>query len=166
MNTQESTHVRFLQQEAVLSAVVLVVSLKLSCPIYKMGTPCLPFRAILRINYINEWCSGKESICQCRRYKRCMFDPWVRKIPWRRKWQPTPVFLSGNEIEGSGGLQSMGSQRGTTQHTHIHIIGRWTIQEKEDNRRLWTVAKPVFNHRPCLKDGKSRASRPSSLVSS
>ena len=23
------------------------------------------------------------------------FDPWVRKIPWRRKWQPTPVFLSG-----------------------------------------------------------------------
>ena len=26
---------------------------------------------------------------------RCGFDPWVRKIPWRRKWQPTPVFLSG-----------------------------------------------------------------------
>ena len=25
-----------------------------------------------------------------------MFDPWVRKIPWRRKWQPTPVFLLGN----------------------------------------------------------------------
>ena len=23
------------------------------------------------------------------------FDPWVRKIPWRRKWQPTPVFLPG-----------------------------------------------------------------------
>ena len=141
MNTQESTHVRFLQQEAVLSAVVLVVSLKLSCPIYKMGTPCLPFRAILRINYINEWCSGKESICQCRRYKRCMFDPWVRKIPWRRNLEETQEgwnvrILSGNEIEGSGGLQSMGSQRGTTQHTHIHIIGRWTIQEKEDNRRL------------------------------
>ena len=28
----------------------------------------------------------------CRRHG---FDPWVRKIPWRRKWQPTPVFLSG-----------------------------------------------------------------------
>ena len=26
---------------------------------------------------------------------RPMFDPWVRKIPWRRKWQPTPVFLPG-----------------------------------------------------------------------
>ena len=27
--------------------------------------------------------------------KRCKFDPWVGKIPWRRKWQPTPVFLPG-----------------------------------------------------------------------
>ena len=27
--------------------------------------------------------------------KRCSFDPWVGKIPWRRKWQPTPVFLPG-----------------------------------------------------------------------
>ena len=26
---------------------------------------------------------------------RCRFDPWVRKIPWRRAWQPTPVFLPG-----------------------------------------------------------------------
>jgi len=36
---------------------------------------------------------GKESACQCRRCKKCGFDPWVGKIPWRRKWQPTPVFL-------------------------------------------------------------------------
>ena len=39
--------------------------------------------------------SGKETTCQWRRHKRCGFDPWVRKIPWRRKWQPTPVFLPG-----------------------------------------------------------------------
>ena len=38
------------------------------------------------------WLSGKESACQC---KRCGFSPWVRKIPWRRKWPPTPVFLPG-----------------------------------------------------------------------
>ena len=38
------------------------------------------------------WLSGKESTCQCRRHR---FDPWVGKIPWRRKWQPTPVFLPG-----------------------------------------------------------------------
>ena len=36
--------------------------------------------------------SGKEPTCQS---KRCKFDPWVGKIPWRRKWQPTPVFLPG-----------------------------------------------------------------------
>ena len=37
--------------------------------------------------------SGKESACQCSRHVRCGFDPGVRKIPWRKKWQPTPVFL-------------------------------------------------------------------------
>ena len=38
------------------------------------------------------------------------FDPWVRKIPWRRKWHPTPVFLPGKFpcTEESGGLQSVG----------------------------------------------------------
>jgi len=34
--------------------------------------------------------SGKESTRQCR---RCGFSPWVGKIPWRRAWKPTPVFL-------------------------------------------------------------------------
>ena len=37
--------------------------------------------------------NGKESTCQCRRCKRHTFNPWVRKIPWRRKWQSTAVFL-------------------------------------------------------------------------
>ena len=39
--------------------------------------------------------SGKELACQSRRHKRPGFNPWVRKIPWRREWQPTPVFLPG-----------------------------------------------------------------------
>ena len=39
------------------------------------------------------WCSGKSSACQCRSCERCGFDLWVGKIPWSRKWQPTPVFL-------------------------------------------------------------------------
>ena len=37
--------------------------------------------------------SGKEPTCQCRRPERLGFDLWVRKIHWRRGWQPTPVFL-------------------------------------------------------------------------
>ena len=36
--------------------------------------------------------SGKESACQG---KRLRFHPWVGKLPWRRKWQPPPVFLPG-----------------------------------------------------------------------
>ena len=39
--------------------------------------------------------AGKESAFQCKRHKRCVFDPWVEKIPWRRKWQPAPVLLPG-----------------------------------------------------------------------
>ena len=38
------------------------------------------------------WLSGKESACQYRRHR---FNPWIRKIPWRKKWQHTPVFLPG-----------------------------------------------------------------------
>ena len=41
-------------------------------------------------NILPRWLSGKESACQRRRHG---FDQWVWKILWRRKWQPTPVFL-------------------------------------------------------------------------
>ena len=43
----------------------------------------------------SRWCTGKESTCQYRRCKRRGFSPWVGKISWRRKGQPTLVFLSG-----------------------------------------------------------------------
>ena len=39
--------------------------------------------------------SEKEPTFQCKRHKRRGFNPWVRKIPWRRAWQPTLVFLPG-----------------------------------------------------------------------
>ena len=41
---------------------------------------------------LSHWLSGKASTCRCRRHR---FDPWIRKVPWRRKWKPTPVFLPG-----------------------------------------------------------------------
>ena len=81
--------------------------------------------------YISPWCprwhSGKESPCQCRKHRRLGFNPWVRKIPWRRKWQPTPIFLAWkiSWTEEPGGLQSMGSQRvsydWTTEHRDSRI---------------------------------------------
>ena len=55
--------------------------------------------------------SAKESASQCRGCKRCGFVPWVGKIFWKRKWQPTLVFLKIPWTEEPGELQSMGSQR-------------------------------------------------------
>ena len=42
------------------------------------------------------WLSGKESAWQC---KKCVFDPWVGKIPRRRKWQLSPIFLPGEFLD-------------------------------------------------------------------
>ena len=36
---------------------------------------------------------------QCRIRRRCGFIPWVRKTPWRRAWQPTPIFLPGESMD-------------------------------------------------------------------
>ena len=73
--------------------------------------------------------SGKQPVCQCRRHKRHSFDPWVRKIPWRRAWQPTPVILAWRipSTEEPDGLQSMGSQRvghywSDLPHMHAYYI--------------------------------------------
>ena len=49
-----------------------------------------------------KWHSGKESNCQCR---RCKFDPWARKIPWNRKWQPISVLLP-RQFHGQRSLAS------------------------------------------------------------
>ena len=62
-----------------------------------MECVCLPFlnfiSVILCSMHFPDGASGKELACQCRRYKRHELDPWVGKSPWRRAWQPTPVFL-------------------------------------------------------------------------
>ena len=94
------------------------------------------------------WYSGEESAGQC---KRCSFDPWVRKTPWRRKWQPTPVFLPGkpHRQRRHDGLQSLGLQESdTTAHTHIHSTkglraDRQTDVESSVNvfRECWVVAR-------------------------
>ena len=59
---------------------------------------------------------------QCRRPKRCRFDPWVRKIPWRREWQPTPVFLPG-ESHGQRSLAGYSpwgrKESEMTEQTHV-----------------------------------------------
>ena len=70
----------------------------------------LPTYLPVYLSVLPGWLSGKESACQCR------VNPWVSKIPRRRKWQPTPVFLPRKIpwTEESGGLQSMGSRKSWT----------------------------------------------------
>ena len=58
--------------------------------------------------------AGKESSCNAGDLDLIPgFAPCIRKVPWRRAWQPTPVFLPGESprTEEPGGLPSMGSQR-------------------------------------------------------
>ena len=57
--------------------------------------------------------SGKEPAYHFRRRKTHGSDPWVRKIPWRRAWQPIPKILACRvpQTDEPVGLQSMGSQR-------------------------------------------------------
>ena len=50
------------------------------------------------------------------------FDPWVRKIPWRRKWQPTPVVLPG----ASPGQRSLAG------------YDPWSCKESDTTERLST----------------------------
>ena len=71
-------------------------------------------RLVVNSGFTVRW-GGKESVCQCRRHKRCGFNSWVRKILWRRKWLPILVFLSG-KFHG---------QRRTTAHG---VTKNWTWQ--------------------------------------
>ena len=69
----------------------------------------------------------QQRIClQCR---RCRFDPWVRKIPWRRAWQPTPVFLPGESMNRRawqatvhGVSKSCIPLNRLNTHTHTHLF--------------------------------------------
>ena len=49
-----------------------------------------------------KWLGGKESTCQSRRCERCGLNPSVGKVPWRRNWKPTLVFLPGKSHKQRG----------------------------------------------------------------
>ena len=59
--------------------------------------------------------SGKEPACQFRRHKRCGFDPWVWKVPWRRAWQPIQYSCQENPMD-----------RGFWQATVHGVTKSWT----------------------------------------
>ena len=82
--------------------------------------------------------NGKEPTCQCRRYKGLGFNPWVRKIPWRRAWQFTAVSYLQNLMdrgawEVTPGSQRIGHDSSDLAHTHTHTLScvKWITRRME-----------------------------------
>ena len=66
---------------------------------------------------------------QCRRCKRNGFNPWVRKIPWSRKWLPTPEFLLGKfQWQRSlwAAVHGVTRESDATEHAHTLLMNSWT----------------------------------------
>ena len=90
--------------------------------------------------------SGKEPTCQCRRRKRQGFDPWVRKIPWKRAWQPTPVFLLENPMDKGAWWaivhrvaesdMTEATQQAAGRNTHL-LIERTCMKAKTLKTAIW-----------------------------
>ena len=84
------------------------MNLTFALPVKKINNKCLNMCVGLP-----RWLSSKEPTCQCRKHRRRGFDPWVRKLPWRRAGQTHSSILAWRIpwTEEPGGLQSIGSQR-------------------------------------------------------
>ena len=97
------------------------------------------------------WLSGKEPTCQFRKLE---FNPWVGKIPWRSKWQATPVFLPGKSHGQRSlvGLQSTESQRVrhdlvTKQQCclfYLHAIALLFISPNIPNYHIWRNYEYIY----------------------
>ena len=77
--------------------------------------------------------SGKKPACQCRRHMRQGLDTWVGKIPWRRAWKLTPVFLP-REFQGQRSLVDYSPQgckesdtTEATQHKYMSLNHTHTV---------------------------------------
>ena len=96
---------------------------------------------------IPSWLSGKELACQCRRYKRCGFNPWVGKIP-RRKWQPTPVFLPGKSQEQRSLAATVhGVAKSWTQLSH-QTMSPWLLPHLLCSRHTSLLCIPCTHQPP------------------
>ena len=103
-----------------------------------------------------EWLSSKDPACQCRRHRRRGFNPWVGKIPWSRKWQPTPVFLPGefHEQKSKAGYSPWGRKASdTTKHirtsiTKFKIIscGFYLLNCTQRSRYFYHHFSLIFHH--------------------
>ena len=122
--------------------------------------------------------SGKKPAWQHKRHKRCGFDPRVGKMPWRRKWQPTPAFMPGEShgqrsLEGYRPQGSKGSYTTeVTKYKHLHTevhgasqVAQWqriclAMQEMQVRPVGWEDAleEEIANHSNifCLENPRDR----------
>ena len=84
--------------------------------------------------FLLNYFSSLPSYRQCKRCKKHEFNLWVRKIPWRRKWQPTPVFLPGKS------------------HGQRSLVGYSPWGDKESDMAEHTAHIPPHQHRTHCKD--------------
>ena len=101
------------------------------------------------------WLRGLRICLQCRRPR---FNPWVGKIPWRREWQCTLVFLpevshGQRSLVGYSpwGQVALNDYTYTHTHTHTHCI-KVKLNKQGDNIQPWHTPFPVLNQSifPCL----------------
>ena len=92
--------------------------------------------------------SGKEFACQCKRCKRCRFDPLVEKIPWNRKWQSTPVFLprkcyGQRSLVGCSpwGHKQSHMTKHACRHTHTHTHTHTNTHRELGSTEHWVTSE-------------------------
>ena len=107
---------------------------------------------------------GNRMSLQCRRHGRLEFHPWVRKIPWKRAWQPTPVFSPGESLgqRSLAGYSPWGHRVGTNwsdwarTHTSGLIYPRKDDPGGETCRgpacKLWHLGRECWATRCLEKD--------------
>ena len=106
--------------------------------------------------------SGKESTCQCRRCQKRQFNPWVRKILWRRAWPLTPVFLPG-ESHGQRSQAGYSPQGRRVRHDwatslNFNFLSLTKVPSQSISLPLWCSVKSMEFKKQALP---TRSSSPS-----
>ena len=126
--------------------------------------------------------SGEEPACQCKQWG---FNPWAGKIPWRRKWQTTPVFLPRKHGQRSlAGYSSWGRRvrhswacthtgRAISSHPSVHVqlqlateyahVPPCTWTDKDSKCPISSISGTQREETTCPKPGPPASSPPGSL---
>ena len=114
--------------------------------VYKEGTAGLGYHHFVTPKGLPMWQNGKESAY--RRFKRRRSHPWVGKIPWCRKWQPTPVFLPG-KFHGQTSL--VGYSPWSHKESDTHISTEWINRPRQSSSVVADTTKKQGPTHACLR---------------